>query len=144
MTNKDEIEVKEEEKSIHKEIKEDIKEEEILVTESDLDKSELEEDTENKKTSFKDRLKDNGIEEIDYHPSFFKRLIASLVDQAILIGISAIALVIFDFLIGFIGYMVEMPSAVLLIIFGIANVLYGPLFERKNKRTFGKRILAIG
>ena len=41
------------------------------------------------------------------------------------------------------GYMVVEPTGILLIIFGILNVLYRPIFEGKNKRTLGKRILAI-
>ena len=83
------------------------------------------------------------LEEVDSNPSFFKKFFASLLDQAILIGISALLLVIFDFIIGFIGYMVVEPTGILLIIFGILNVLYRPIFEGKNKRTIGKRILAI-
>lgn len=83
------------------------------------------------------------LEEIDSNPSFFKKFFASLLDQAILIGVSALLLVIFDFLIGFMGYMVIEPTGILLIIFGILNVLYRPIFEGKNKRTLGKRILAI-
>lgn len=83
------------------------------------------------------------LEEVDSNPSFFKKFFASLLDQAILIGISALLLVIFDFLIGFIGYMVVEPTGILLIIFGILNVLYRPILEGKNKRTIGKRILAI-
>lgn len=83
------------------------------------------------------------LEEIDSNPSFLKKFFASLLDQAILIGVSALLLVIFDFLIGFMGYMVIEPTGILLIIFGILNVLYRPIFEGKNKRTLGKRILAI-
>ena len=83
------------------------------------------------------------LEEVDSNPSFFKKLFASLLDQAILIGVSALLLVIFDLIIGFIGYMVVEPTGILLIIFGILNVLYRPIFEGKNKRTLGKRILAI-
>ncbi|STB00557.1 RDD family protein [Clostridium baratii] len=83
------------------------------------------------------------LEEIDSNPSFLKKFFASLLDQAILIGVSALLLVIFDFLIGFMGYMVVEPTGILLIIFGILNVLYRPIFEGKNKRTLGKRILAI-
>ena len=83
------------------------------------------------------------VDQIDSNPSFFKKFFASLLDQAILIGVSALLLVIFDFLIGFMGYMVIEPTGILLIIFGILNVLYRPIFEGKNKRTLGKRILAI-
>lgn len=83
------------------------------------------------------------LEEVDSNPSFFKKLFASLLDQAILIGVSALLLVIFDLIIGFIGYMVVEQTGIILIIYGILNVLYRPIFEGKNKRTIGKRILAI-
>ncbi|MDU4910042.1 RDD family protein [Clostridium baratii] len=81
--------------------------------------------------------------EVDSNPSFFKKLFASLLDQVILIGVSALLLVIFDLIIGFMGYMVVEPTGIILIIYGILNVLYRPIFEGKNKRTIGKRILAI-
>lgn len=83
-------------------------------------------------------------DEIDENPSFIKTLFASVIDQAIILGVSAIGLLIFDILIGFIGLMVTDPSGILLIIFIIFNILYRPIFERRNRRTIGKRILAIG
>ncbi len=42
-------------------------------------------------------------DEIDENPSFIKTLFASVIDQAIILGVSAIGLLIFDILIGFIG-----------------------------------------
>lgn len=83
-------------------------------------------------------------DEIDENPSFIKTLFASVIDQAIILGVSAIGLLIFDILIGFIGFMVKDPSGILLIIYIIFNILYRPIFERGNRRTIGKRILAIG
>lgn len=81
--------------------------------------------------------------ELDDEPSFFKTLFASILDQAILLGVSAILLVIFDIVIGFIGFMVADTSAVLLIIFVIVNIIYATVLSRKNIRGLGKRILGI-
>lgn len=81
--------------------------------------------------------------EVDANPSYIKRLIASILDQAIIIGISAIILMIFDFIIGFIGYMVTEPTAILFIIDIIVNIIYQSILQSKDKRTIGKRILGI-
>lgn len=89
----------------------------------------------------KSKIIDNQIDE---NPSFIKTLFATILDEAIILGVSAIGLVIFDILIGFMGYMVSDISGVLLIIFIIFNILYKSIFEIKKKRTIGKRILAIG
>ena len=82
--------------------------------------------------------------EVDANPSFIKKLFSNILDQAVILGISAILLLVFDLLIGFIGYMVAEPTPILLIIYVVVNILYFPIFEAKNKRTIGKRILGIG
>ncbi|MGL4570010.1 MAG: RDD family protein [Clostridium sp.] len=114
------------------------------ITEEVLENNDLVEEFLEEEIVEENKEPNNVIEEIDTNPSFFKRLLASLLDQAILIGVAALLLVIFNFLIGFIGFMVAMPSPMLLIFFGVLNVFYIPVFERKNRRTIGKRILAIG
>lgn len=81
--------------------------------------------------------------EVDANPSYIKRLFASILDQAIVLGISAILLVIFDFLIGFAGYMVIEPTTILFIIDVIVNIIYQSVLQSKNRRTIGKRILGI-
>lgn len=88
--------------------------------------------------------KDKIIVEVDANPSFIKKLFSNILDQAVILGVSAILLLVFDLLIGFIGYMVVEPTSILLIIYVIVNILYFPIFEAKNIRTIGKRILAIG
>lgn len=122
--------------------------------EKDLDKKDFIEETviieeakENKESKEEINNEEyiNNDEELglDDNPSFFKTLFASIVDQAIILGVSAIALVAFDFLIGFIGFMVADATPVLLIIYVILNVIYGTVVERKNRRSLGKRILNI-
>ncbi len=83
------------------------------------------------------------IDGLDSNPSFLKKLFASVLDQAVILGMSAIILLIFDLVIGLLGYMIIEPTSILLIIYVIVNVFYLPLFEIKNKRTIGKRILSI-
>lgn len=110
---------------------EEVVKEEILVESTD---EEATEEKNNKKITV----------EVDANPSFIKKLFSNILDQAVILGVSAILLLVFDLLIGFIGYMVAEPTSVLLIIYVIVNVFYLPLFEAKNKRTIGKRILGIG
>lgn len=81
--------------------------------------------------------------EVDANPSYIKRLFASILDQAIILGISAIILMIFDFIIGFIGYMVTEPTTILFIIDVIVNIIYQSILQSKDRRTIGKRILGI-
>ncbi|MDY6011895.1 RDD family protein [Clostridium sp.] len=81
--------------------------------------------------------------EIDANPSFIKRLFANILDQAIILGISAIILMLFDLIIGFIGYMVVEPTTILFIIDVIVNIIYQSILQSKDRRTIGKRILGI-
>lgn len=76
--------------------------------------------------------------------SFIKNIFANIFDQLILIASSGIILLAFDFIIRKIGYMVVIPSAVLLIIYAIVNCIYAPIMEKtKAKKTFAKKILNI-
>ncbi|MGG7076481.1 RDD family protein [Clostridium sardiniense] len=127
------LELKKEEGSEEEEVKED-----IIVESTD------EEETEEKNNKKGKKNKEKIIVEVDANPSFIKKLFSNILDQAVILGVSAILLLVFDLLIGFIGYMVAEPTPVLLIIYVIVNVFYLPLFEAKNKRTIGKRILGIG
>lgn len=112
--------------------------EEELVKEDIIVESTDEEETEEKNN------KDKIIVEVDANPSFIKKLFSNILDQAVILGVSAILLLVFDLLIGFIGYMLLEPTSILLIIYVVVNILYFPIFEAKNKRTIGKRILGIG
>ncbi len=116
--------------------KEEVVKEEIIVepTEEKATKDEVVEEENNKKITV----------EVDANPSFIKKLFSNILDQAVILGVSAILLLVFDLLIGFIGYMVAEPTPILLIIYVVVNILYFPIFEAKNKRSIGKRILGIG
>ncbi|WP_194189627.1 RDD family protein [Clostridium chrysemydis] len=139
MSNKEEIE----------NVKDEVKEEVVVVDESTnedidsfLEDEEIKEESKEINNELQD-LENEKFVEVDNNPSFFKKLFANLLDQALVLGVSAIFLLVFDFVIGFLGFMVVNPSPVLLIIYVIFNVLYYPLIERKGNRSVGKRILSI-
>lgn len=139
MSNKEEIE----------NVKDEVKEEVVVVEEatsedidSFLEDEEIKEESKEINNELQ-TLENEKFVEVDTNPSFFKTLFANLLDQALVLGVSAIFLLVFDFVIGFFGFMVVNPSPVLLIIYVIFNVLYYPLIERKGKRSIGKRILSI-
>ena len=73
-----------------------------------------------------------------------KKILSNILDQLIVLAASGIVLLLFDFLIRLIGYMVAMPVPVLLCIYFIINCLYVPIMEKtKSKKTFGKKILNV-
>ncbi|MCR6515735.1 MULTISPECIES: RDD family protein [Clostridium] len=139
MSNKEEIE----------NVKDEVKEDVVVVEEttnedidSFLEDEEIKEESKEINNELQ-TLENEKFVEVDNNPSFFKKLFANLLDQALVLGVSAIFLLVFDFVIGFFGFMVVNPSPVLLIIYVIFNVLYYPLIERKGNRSVGKRILSI-
>lgn len=139
MSNKEEIE----------KVKDEVKEDVVVVEEttnedidSFLEDEEIKEESKEINNELQ-TLENEKFVEVDNNPSFFKKLFANLLDQALVLGVSAIFLLVFDFVIGFLGFMVVNPSPVLLIIYVIFNVLYYPLIERKGNRSVGKRILSI-
>lgn len=139
MSNKEEIE----------NVKDEVKEEVVVVDEStneDIDSFLEDEEIKEESREINNELQtleNEKFVEVDSNPSFFKKLFANVLDQALVLGVSAIFLLVFDFAIGFIGFEVVDPSPVLLIIYVIFNVLYYPLIERKGNRSVGKRILSI-
>ncbi len=77
-------------------------------------------------------------------PSLLKKIFASVIDQLVTISISGIALIIFDFIIGFMGYKVSMPIGILIIFYFIVNALYIPLMEKtKLRKSIGRKIINI-
>lgn len=115
---------------------------EEVITENEIVKEEIEVKKENSNELIKEDVLEKDTESNE-NPSMFKILFASLLDQAILLGVSALILLVFDLVIGLFGYFVKLPTPVLLIIYGIVNVLYHPLIEKKGKKSIGKRILSI-
>ncbi len=88
--------------------------------------------------------KEDGTSKAIKEPSLLKKLFSNILDQSFIIAISSIMLIIFDFLIKFVGYMVVMPLGVLLIIYFIVNSLYLPILKNsKLKKTLGEKIFNI-
>ncbi|NFI93463.1 RDD family protein [Clostridium botulinum] len=78
------------------------------------------------------------------NPSVLKKIFASVIDQLVTISISGIALIIFDFIIGFMGYKVSMPIGILIIFYFIVNALYMPLMEKtKLRKSIGRKVINI-
>lgn len=87
---------------------------------------------------------EDGINKEKKGPSLLKKLFSNILDQSLIIALSSILLIIFDFLIKFVGYMVVMPLGVLLIIYFIVNSLYSPIIKNsKLKKTLGEKIFNI-
>lgn len=75
---------------------------------------------------------------------FFKNILANVLDQVIILAFSGVSMLLFDFIIRIIGYMVVMPVQVLLTIYFIVNCLYGPIMQKtKLRKTIAKKILNI-
>lgn len=78
------------------------------------------------------------------HIPFFKNILANILDQVIILAFSSVSMLLFDFIIRIIGYMVAMPAQVLLIIYFIVNCIYGPIMKKtKLRKTIAKKILNI-
>lgn len=76
-----------------------------------------------------------------------KKLMAQILDEAAIMGISALGVVIFDLVIRLFGFKVVKSEfdLVLFISFIIFNILYAPILEStKIKETFGKKIMNMG
>lgn len=73
-----------------------------------------------------------------------KKIIAQLIDEGIVLGLSGIGILVFDLFLKIFGYTVAMYLPVLFIIFVLFNVLYFPLLEEsKYKTTIGKRVVKL-
>lgn len=123
-----------------------------LETKADESDSKLEE-TESNVTLEKSNVKaeDSDIyqsEEITNEQikenTLLKKVFSSILDQSLIIALSSITLIVFDFLIKFVGYIVVMPLGVLLIIYFIINSLYVPILKNtKFKKTLGEKVFSI-
>lgn len=75
---------------------------------------------------------------------FLKNILANILDQVILVAVSGVLLLLFDFIIRIIGYMVVTPLAVSSIIYFITNCIYEPIMKKtKLGMTIAKKILNI-
>ena len=70
-----------------------------------------------------------------------KKIFASLLDEMILFGVSAILLFLTDLILGAAGFKILQPAVFLTAYLFIANVLYFPIIEEST--TLGKRIIKL-
>lgn len=140
--NKNNLEAKEKIEAMKSEMAQEIHQEEV--------KELLKDYKEEKSTSSEDIMnKDENNEEVEKAPksklaSFFARLIAMVLDQTILIGLSFALLYLFELALKPVGLMVVDRPSIYFIIFVISNIFYGPITEStKLKNTVGKSILKI-
>lgn len=118
------------------------------ISNADEDKIEDEMNNDNNETMESSEI-DQVINEEDKekeerHIPFFKNILANICDQFIILAFSAISMLLFDFIIRIIGYMVALPAQVLLTIYFIVNCIYGPIMKKtKLRKTIAKKILNI-
>lgn len=140
--NKNNLEAKEKIEAMKSEMAQEIHQEEV--------KELLKDYKEEKGTSSEAIIKkEENNEEVEKAPksklaSFFARLIAMVLDQTILIGLSFALLYLFELVLKPVGLMVVDRPSIYFIIFVKTNILYGPIMEStKLKKTLGKFILKI-
>lgn len=132
---KDEIKdtrVNEEENAVEK------KEAEIL--ESDVNNEEFHEN----KVLIEDCEDDDKEEHVGKRTEFINQVLVMIMDQMVMLSISVLALIVFSYLIKFVGYRVVMPVPILFIIYFIVGCLYMPIFKQtKWKNTLGQKLMNI-
>ena len=71
-------------------------------------------------------------------------ILASFMDQLLMLCLSSLILVVFGFAIKLVGYYVVMPIPVLFIIYFIVGCLYAPILRHtKLKKTIGEKVANI-
>lgn len=73
---------------------------------------------------------------------FIKRLLAATIDQIVAIAFALLLLLVFDFLLKFVGFYIAQRQAMFLVIYVITNILYSTICEStKLGRTIGKKTM---
>ena len=73
---------------------------------------------------------------------FFKAILSGVLDQILAVGIALILFLIFDLILGVIGYEIAMREEMFLIIYIISNVLYYPISQEiLEGKTVGKKVI---
>ena len=73
---------------------------------------------------------------------FFKAILSGFLDQVLAVGIALILFLVFDLILGVMGYEIAMREEVFLIVYIITNVLYYPISQEILKgKTIGKKII---
>lgn len=73
---------------------------------------------------------------------FIKKILASAIDQIIVIAVSLLLLVVFDFTLRVLGLYIAERQPIFLFIYVLVNIVYGPICDStKLKKTIGKRVI---
>lgn len=73
---------------------------------------------------------------------FFKAILSGVLDQIIVLGIGLILFIVFDLILGAIGYQIAMREEMFLIVYIITNILYYSISpEILEGKTVGKKII---
>ena len=73
---------------------------------------------------------------------YFKVILAGCLDQILAVGIALILFVVFDLILGVLGYKIAMRDELFLIVFIISNVLYYTISQEiLQGKTVGKKIV---
>ena len=83
-------------------------------------------------------------EEENKKHSIVNDVLGTIMDQLAMLCVSALILLVFGYIIKFVGYYVVMPIPVLLIIYFIVGCLYAPILRHSRlKKTIGEKITKI-
>lgn len=73
---------------------------------------------------------------------FFKVILSGVLDQILAVGIALILFLIFDLIIGVVGYEIAMRDEMFLIIYIVSNVLYYSISQEiLEGKTVGKKLI---
>lgn len=71
-----------------------------------------------------------------------KGILSGVIDQIIAVGLALIIFLIFDLILGLLGYKIAMRDEMFLIIYIISNVLYYPISQDiLSGKTVGKKVI---
>lgn len=112
---------------------------EELVNNEVINNEELNKDIE---VTEEDNAINGEVKEDGKAVKFIKRLLAATIDQIVAIAFALLLLLIFDFLLKFVGFYIAQRQPMFLVIYVITNILYSTICEStKLGRTIGKKTM---
>lgn len=112
---------------------------EELVNNEVINNEELNKDIE---VTEEDNAINEEVKEDGKAVKFIKRLLAATIDQIVAIAFALLLLLIFDFLLKFVGFYIAQRQPMFLVIYVITNILYSTICEStKLGRTIGKKTM---
>lgn len=112
---------------------------EELVNNEIINNEELNKDIE---VTEEDNAINEEVKEDGKAVKFIKRLLAATIDQIVAIAFALLLLLVFDFLLKFVGFYIAQRQPMFLVIYVITNILYSTICEStKLGRTIGKKTM---